>query len=53
MLRVFVDNGRARRFYEKHGWRPTGASSRSSYEPYPVLLEYVLWDVAPHPPAMS
>jgi len=53
MLRVFVDNGRARRFYEKHGWRPTGASSRSSYEPYPVLLEYVLSDVAPHAPAMS
>ena len=52
MLRVFVDNGRARRFYEKHGWRPTGASSRSSYAPYPVLLEYVLSDVPPQAPAL-
>lgn len=41
-LRVFADNGRARRFYEKHGWRPTGRSSVSSFEPNPVLLEYVL-----------
>jgi len=39
---VFADNRRARRFYEKHGWRPTGRSSVSSFEPYPVLLEYVL-----------
>ncbi|MFT3851416.1 MAG: GNAT family N-acetyltransferase [Ilumatobacteraceae bacterium] len=42
MLRVFADNGRARRFYAKHGWQPTGASSRSGFPPYPVLLEYVL-----------
>lgn len=42
MLRVFADNGRARRFYAKHGWQPTGATSRSSYPPHPVLLEYVL-----------
>jgi GNAT superfamily N-acetyltransferase len=41
-LRVFADNGRARRFYEKHGWRPTGASSVSGFEPHPVLLEYLL-----------
>ena len=43
-LRVFADNGRARRFYEKHGWRPTGRSSVSSFEPNPVLLEYALPD---------
>jgi RimJ/RimL family protein N-acetyltransferase len=41
-LRVFAENGRARRFYEKHGWRPTGQSSVSSFEPNPVLLEYAL-----------
>ena len=41
-LRVFADNRRARRFYEKHGWRPTGASSVSSFEPHPILLEYAL-----------
>ena len=41
-LRVFADNGRARRFYEKHGWRPTGLSSVSGFEPNPVLLEYAL-----------
>src|SRR6478735_2438263 len=39
-LRVFADNGRARRFYAKFGWRPTGASSHSGHPPYPVLLEY-------------
>jgi GNAT superfamily N-acetyltransferase len=43
-LRVFADNGRARGFYEKHGWRPTGRSSVSSFEPNPVLLEYALPD---------
>ena len=41
-LRVFADNGRARSFYEKHGWRPTGATSVSGFEPHPVLLEYSL-----------
>jgi GNAT superfamily N-acetyltransferase len=41
-LLVFAANVRARRFYEKHGWRPTGASSASSFEPHPVLLEYAL-----------
>jgi RimJ/RimL family protein N-acetyltransferase len=41
-LRVFAENRRARRFYEKHGWRPTGLSSVSSFEPHPVLLEYAL-----------
>jgi RimJ/RimL family protein N-acetyltransferase len=39
-LRVFADNGRARRFYEKLGWTTTGESSRSSFAPYPELLRY-------------
>ena len=39
-LRVFTGNGRGRRFYEKHGWRPTGERSRSSYAPCPELLGY-------------
>ena len=39
-LRVFMGNGRARRFYEKNGWRPTGERSRSSFAPYPELLRY-------------
>jgi RimJ/RimL family protein N-acetyltransferase len=39
-LRVFEDNHRARRFYEKHGWRTTGTRSRSPFEPHPELLEY-------------
>lgn len=39
-LRVFTDNGRGRRFYEKHGWEPTGERSRSSFAPCPELLSY-------------
>jgi len=38
-LRVFAENARARRFYEKLGWRPTGHESRSSYPPHPLLVE--------------
>lgn len=41
-LRVFEENHRARRFYEKHGWRPTGASSRTTFPPHPRLLDYEL-----------
>lgn len=41
-LRVFADNVRARRFYERLGWRPTGRVSRTSFPPDPVLLEYQL-----------
>ena len=41
-LLVFAGNVRARRFYEKHGWHPTGARTASSFEPHPVLLEYAL-----------
>jgi RimJ/RimL family protein N-acetyltransferase len=39
-LRVFADNKRGRRFYEKLGWRHTGEHSRSGLPPYPVLLHY-------------
>ncbi|WP_235509221.1 GNAT family N-acetyltransferase [Terrabacter sp. Soil810] len=39
-LRVFTGNGRGRRFYEKHGWEPTGERSRSSFAPCPELLGY-------------
>lgn len=41
-LRVFEENLRARRFYEKLGWRPTALRTRSSFPPYAVLLEYRL-----------
>ena len=39
-LRVFTDNGRGRRFYDKLGWRPTGDRTRSSFPPHPELLRY-------------
>ncbi|GIE95363.1 GNAT family N-acetyltransferase [Paractinoplanes rishiriensis] len=41
-LRVFEENHRARRFYEKMGWRRTAWQSRSSFAPHPVLLRYEL-----------
>jgi RimJ/RimL family protein N-acetyltransferase len=41
-LRVFEDNHRARRFWEKKGWRGNGRVSRSSFAPHPVLTEYEL-----------
>ena len=41
-LRVFADNGRARRLYERLGWQPTGQESRSTFAPRPVLVEYAL-----------
>lgn len=39
-LRVFDENHRARRFYEKLGWAPTGVQTRTSYPPHPTLVEY-------------
>jgi len=39
-LRVFEENRRARRFYEKLGWRETGQRSQTSFPPNPVLVEY-------------
>lgn len=47
MLQVFAENHRARRFYDKHGWQPTGASHASDFPPHPVLLEYTLPDFRP------
>ena len=41
-LRVFEDNHRARRFWEKKGWRSNGRTSRSPFAPHPVLAEYEL-----------
>ena len=41
-LRVFAENRRARRFYEKLGWLATGRESRTSFPPHPVLVEYAL-----------
>jgi RimJ/RimL family protein N-acetyltransferase len=41
-LRVFAENHRARRFWEKHGWHPTGRASRSPFAPHPILVEYEL-----------
>jgi RimJ/RimL family protein N-acetyltransferase len=41
-LRVFTENHRARRFYEKLGWRRSHRLSRSPFPPRPVLMEYVL-----------
>lgn len=39
-LRVFAENQRARRFYEKLGWTATGDVSRSTFPPYAELVEY-------------
>jgi GNAT superfamily N-acetyltransferase len=39
-LRVFEENRRARRFYEKLGWTATDVRTRSTIEPHPNLLEY-------------
>jgi RimJ/RimL family protein N-acetyltransferase len=41
-LRVFVENHRARRCYERLGWRSTGVESRTTFPPHPVLVEYRL-----------
>jgi len=41
-LRVFEENRRARRFYEKLGWHGTDRTSRSPFPPHPVLVEYEL-----------
>jgi RimJ/RimL family protein N-acetyltransferase len=39
-LTVFEANTRARRFYEKLGWRATEHRTHSSFAPYAVLIEY-------------
>ncbi|WP_456786981.1 GNAT family N-acetyltransferase [Cellulomonas sp. P5_C5] len=40
-LWVFTGNTRARRFYERLGWQPTGQRTSSTFAPYPELLRYV------------
>lgn len=40
-LWVLRDNARARRFYEREGWVPTGEESAAAYPPYPAMLEYL------------
>ena len=42
-LHVFEENHRARRFYEKLGWMPTGETSRTEFPPFPRLVEYALF----------
>ena len=37
-LHVYAANARGRRFWEKHGWRPTGDVERGSFPPYAELL---------------
>jgi hypothetical protein len=39
-LYVFKANLRARRFYDKQGWRATGRKRLTSFAPHPVLTEY-------------
>lgn len=39
-LRVFDENRRAVRFYEKRGWQRTEITSRTSLPPHPVLRRY-------------
>ena len=39
-LRVFAQNARARRFYEKVGWSATPTRTRSTFPPYPELVRY-------------
>ena len=39
-LQVLDQNHRARRFYERRGWQPTGRSERSAFAPFPALLGY-------------
>lgn len=41
-LSVLEENTRARRFYERHGWRPDGRRGTSEFPPYPADLGYSL-----------
>jgi RimJ/RimL family protein N-acetyltransferase len=41
-LWVFAANARGIRFYERLGWRPTGASRATTFPPHPTLLAYEL-----------
>ena len=39
-LWVLADNHRARRFYERTGWRQTAETSTSQFAPYPATVGY-------------
>lgn len=39
-LRVFDENRRAVRFYERRGWRPTDVVTRTEFAPHPVLRRF-------------
>ena len=39
-LWVLADNHRARRFYERTGWRQTAETSTSQFAPHPVTVGY-------------
>jgi GNAT superfamily N-acetyltransferase len=41
-LWVLELNARARRFYERHGWRPDGTSRVVEFAPHPIDLGYAL-----------
>jgi GNAT superfamily N-acetyltransferase len=50
-LWVLTANARARRFYQRTGWVPTGKMSRSQFVPHPEMLEYVRHLSGRPPPA--
>jgi GNAT superfamily N-acetyltransferase len=41
-LEVLEENRRARRFYERHGWRPDGRRRLGEHPPYPAVVGYAL-----------
>jgi GNAT superfamily N-acetyltransferase len=41
-LWVLEDNARARRFYERHGWRANGEERVVEYPPHPLDVGYSL-----------
>ena len=41
-LWVLELNGRARRFYERHGWQPDGTTREVEFPPHPTDLGYAL-----------
>lgn len=42
LLWCLADNTRARRLYERIGWRPTGIRQQTPWPPYPTELEFAL-----------
>jgi RimJ/RimL family protein N-acetyltransferase len=39
-LWCLAENHRARRLYDRLGWRPTGVERAAEWPPHPVELEY-------------